>query len=134
MRRITIHDLGDTVRLSRALNETLNCLRRSHLRLTASHICRLANIDTADLCRMRRLYLHPRYHKLVNKFKIWRLLHYLLTAFPTLVLMETRRGKLSVRLYKEMDGLELMKSLEHLPPPSHPFHSRKRKDKKGPHA
>lgn len=132
MRSITIHDLRDSVRLSMTLNDTLNCLRKSHLRLTASHICRLANLDAADLSRMRRLHKYPKYKKLVNKFKIWKLLHYILEEFPTLVLKENQRGKIHVRLYKEHDGQKLMKSLECLAPPVHPFHSGKKKEKKGP--
>lgn len=110
------------------LNEALNCLRASPLRVTASHICRLADLDTADLSRMRRLHLCPQYVKLVNKFKIWRLLHYLLQEFPTLEIREYSNGKISVRLYKERKGRRLKGSLAHITPPGFKFHPGKNKD------
>ncbi|HNE29403.1 MAG: hypothetical protein U0U46_12745 [Saprospiraceae bacterium] len=104
MRSITIHDLRDSVRLSLALHETLVCLRASPMRLTASHICRLAQLDNADLSRMRRLHQCPQYRRMVNKFKIWRLLYYLLQEFPALEIREYANGRIAARLmYKKKE-------------------------------
>lgn len=68
------------------------------MRLTASHICRLTQIDNADLSRMRRLHQCPQYRRMVNKFKIWRLLHYLLQQFPALEIREYADGRITARL------------------------------------
>lgn len=131
MRYITLHDLGDAARFSYVLNEALIRLRKSHLRLTANHICQMSNLDAADLSRMRRLYDYPQYKKAVSRYKLWKILHYLLEQFPTLVVLENRKGDLSVRLYKKYEGRKLMKSLDSLAPFEQPFRSR-RKNKRVP--
>lgn len=130
MRHITLHDLGDAVRFSYVLNEALNRLRKSHLRLTANHICQLSNLDAADLSRMRRLHDYPKYKASVSRYKLWKILLYLMEQFPTLVILEGKKGKISVRLYKRYQGCKLMKSLDSLAPLPRPFRSRRRKNSK----
>lgn len=128
MRKIPIHDLRDSARLSFALNEALNFLRKSQVRLTANHLCLLFNMDAADLSRMRRLHAYPKYRQVVCKFKMWKVLHYLLERFPTLVLRENAKGELVVNLYKQHAGKKLIKSLDDLMPPARPFQSLKEYD------
>lgn len=129
MKMCTIHDLRDSAILSLALHQALVCLRTSPLRISGSHICRLINLDTADLSRMRRLYRHPKYRRSVCLFKIWRVLHYLVEQFPTLVLFEDRKGLIRARLYKRYMGQKLIKSIDQLRPPLHPFASSHKKGK-----
>lgn len=107
MKRLKFTHLADAHTLSQVLDQALFLLANSPIQLRPSELCRLLDIPSSVLTRMRLLHVNPQYGPFVNQQALQKVVRYLTQRFPTLVLGEYRDGTLQVRLYKKFDGHKL---------------------------